>query len=278
MKKFLFCIFIALIPFLVEAENYFKEGMVWKTESGIPLKKIKYYEIEKEVEKIGGFEVLGMYEVRDDDYAGRQLRCYIRTDGDKVYALNDTDASIWYLIYDFGLKPGEICKIYSLPYLKEEPRSSYVEIKEIRHSDSTPLEVMVLTEYFHEPGSEPSDIDVIWIKGVGSIKGPASNHFFGYDGHMSQLEEAAYNGEVLYRREMTKAFVSDEEKNSMHLDGLRLKIWNSGDAAYVKVCSADGLPARGQCTAEGGIIFDLPQEGMYVVSTGNGSTKILARQ
>ena len=55
-----------------------------------------------------------------------QLYAYIRTDGDKVYfkpanAAKDT----WYLMYDFGLKVGESCEVYSAwnidnyPNLKE---------------------------------------------------------------------------------------------------------------------------------------------------------------
>ena len=118
MRNIFLLIAFTIMPMLVTAQTYFKDGTTWKTRlcGTLSAYNTVYYNTYAKLngtETVDGHQALKLF-YYEETKPEPQLYAYIRTDGDKVYfkpanAAEDT----WYLMYDFGLKAGESCEVYS---------------------------------------------------------------------------------------------------------------------------------------------------------------------
>lgn len=150
---------LAFAPTLMNAQTFFKEGTSWKTElwNMEPDPKIYIQIVSLDgTETIDGYTSMKMYSEYENDATSRKLVAYIRTNGDKVFFMNpETKTKAWYLMYDFGLKAGEGCYVYSCEVMNAEgePRRSYVMYTGTNTTESG-LTAMELKEYYDETCDE----------------------------------------------------------------------------------------------------------------------------
>ena len=202
MKKFILSLGFAALTAtpMLASTTYFKPGMTWVEEavSNVMPWDTAYESILSL--KPGGEEgVLELYSINETD-ADPVLTAYVKNEGEKVYVRSAQygDTQNWYLMYDFGLKPGESCDVF-YPYWKTEdgiPWKYSVTCSAILENQSEyyGLDLMVIDEDVVENFTTKG----YWIKGIGGTKGVLENCRFGTEGGGRQLYQAIYNGETLY--------------------------------------------------------------------------------
>ena len=183
------------IPFVMNSKNYFKDGMEWRTLVWGTHEPVPTYGMETvTLEKSADNDMLKMYRYSDNDISDRKFVAFVRTDGDKVFfKVDESDTSEWYLMYDFGLKPGEGCYIYS-PRVVSENKSPFVKmyLKCVNVlTDAGGWDIMTLEEYEDDSCQEipGHNISVTWIKGLSSTRGVLWNNRFNSDGGSGLLKE-----------------------------------------------------------------------------------------
>ena len=128
--KQIFTTLCLLLPFLGFAQNYFQEGTIWKELAwSDATAEPTYYEITIKLEaSASNPELLSLTEYYDGQFEPRFIG-YIKSEGEKVFIKqNDQPTSEWYLIYDFGLQPGEGCDIFGTYFYDNGvPHVTYME-------------------------------------------------------------------------------------------------------------------------------------------------------
>lgn len=98
------------------AENYFRPGTVWTKAGHIdmpPFTEFVSYNAVLDEVTFEGERVLP-FVYYSDSHPQPELKCYLRTNGDKVFWRSiNPDYPTWYLFYDFGLKVDEETTVYS---------------------------------------------------------------------------------------------------------------------------------------------------------------------
>lgn len=201
----LFC--LLLTPYLSFGQNYFKDGVKWVllndcySTYGKPIKSLSYIYLCKSP----GDSLLSMYSYVDEPESKPIFIAYIKTEGEKVYFNQYEDSSPrWYLLYDFGLKPGEGCDIYRPlnfnPKRPRKPVKQYMECEDILRDDENPeWEIMDMVVYKDENDRELSD-SVRWIKGLSSESGVDINNPFFLAGGGRDVIAVFDNGYLIYSK------------------------------------------------------------------------------
>lgn len=149
--------------------------------------------------------LLSLYSYHDEPESKPVFIAYIKTEGEKVFFNQYEDSSPrWYLMYDFGLKPGEGCYIYRpLNYNLKRPRRpvrEYMVCKDILRDEENPeWEIMDMVVYEDETDREISD-SVRWIKGLSSEKGVDMNNPFLLAGGGGTVIAVLDNGYLIYSK------------------------------------------------------------------------------
>lgn len=202
----------------------------------------------------------------------------IKTEGEKVYfSLIGNDKDEWNLLYDFGLKAGEECTVYSVPIYNNPMRAYKYYCEEVVESNpefggwpTLKLCSMSLTDgeidYFF-PG--------FWIKGLGSVSGLLENYLIGMDGIGAKLLEVSRDGEIIYKD--TPASVD----TNFELNGIDVKvegrqiIVTSDNSSSVEVFATDGKKiAETELNGKQASLI-IASPGVYVVKVGKQSSKVL---
>ncbi|MBD5369734.1 MAG: hypothetical protein HDR80_01120 [Bacteroides sp.] len=114
------------------------------------------------MENVGGYEALVVSDLTPDGEIKATAAC-LRTEGSKVYEWQDGE---WFLIYDFGLQPGEVMEGF---YLPQKDRVSYRCVSIQENPRYNGLKTITLEV------KGPNDEDFIgndeWIIGIGSVGG-----------------------------------------------------------------------------------------------------------
>ena len=201
-------IFIFPILVLASAQNYFHEGMQWMGKGfSTAYPNGGEYWVLYQICRQSDNEQLSLYRYSFSDQTGDNsvFICYIKTEGDKVY-FNQYDDSIpkWNLMYDFGLKPGEGCYIYSpLNYNLKRPRKpvrEYMVCTDIHPDPDNPgWEIMEMEVYDEEDTQKPWDKGK-WIKGLGSERWIERSNGFNLAGGGSELIQVYDNDKLIYSK------------------------------------------------------------------------------
>ena len=121
---------LAFIPFCVNGQSHFKDGMKWRTliqgtHTPEVVKSIEVVTIEKTPED----NCFNMYRSYEENIPERELVGVIKDVESKVYFNPEGfNSSEWYLLYDFTLQPGEGCYVYDpLLLCKSKQYKTYVK-------------------------------------------------------------------------------------------------------------------------------------------------------
>lgn len=276
MRKYILFI-LSLIPFVMEAQTSFTDGMKWRTQiSGThnpePVTTIETVTIEK----TSGDNIYDMYRFYEDNKSAKEYVAVIKTDGSKVYFKPvDSKTSDWYLLYDFGIKPGEGCFVYSLvtSSISSTPERTY--IKCVGMEDSVECEGwhMLLEEYRDDSCSELLGTGS-WIKGLSSLNGILYNNRFDVDGFCSKLLDVSVGGGILYsnRESGTKEMI-EPPIPEITIDGLDIHI-----TVNTEICGAlysmSGIKIGNYKFSRSPVVIKLSDSGIYILRIGNNSKKI----
>lgn len=275
MKELFFklgVLYIFLLSFImVQAQTCFIEGTEWKMQmSGSPT---PYYPTWLETVTLercddDGTEALGLYLCRDEDISTRKFVSYVRTEGEKVFFKIEPGADAeWYLLYDFGLKPGEGCYVYSPAFLPFDPDSNdrrYVRCTEIVETYPSGINYMSLEVGFHE--TDDYFDDGVWIKGIASLTGVLHNNTFGLSGMGAVLLEVSCNGEKIYQRgEAGVAATEVPEDIFIRTDGRDVYISTAGEACRGAVFTVSGMKVADVQVGPSTVGVTLPSSGVYIM-------------
>lgn len=279
MKRIFFTATMAILSVVAFGQTCFKDGTVWKTEAFNDANPSEHLvEISKleGTETVDGYEALKMYTEYENRPGSKYLAYYIRTDKDKVYFMPaEYDSKDWYLMYDFGMVPGQGCYMYRPSYGNQEPYKGYVKCVSISKNENSACSVMEMEDYKDETCDEQTKGEGKWYKGISSYWGVGNNIGYGLDGIGGMLQEVRNGDEVFYLQ--TPSSVSQVSRSAIeyHLDGLDLDVSNIRGGEKVGVYSVDGK-LLGSFKAKGNnVSMRLPQEGLYVLTVGNLKQKVL---
>lgn len=167
MKKLCSTI-IAVSPFAVMSQVHFSDGMKWYAEvcgthTPNPAPVVQVETIEKTA--VDG--IFKVYRSQMNDLADPEFVTLIKVDGDKIFFnSDDSEYSEWYLLYDFGLLPGEGCYVY-IPGINYGDRGkTYIKCIGISEpSNNKGWSTMQLEEY-KDDGCMELYGSGIWIKNL----------------------------------------------------------------------------------------------------------------
>lgn len=159
-----------------EPVNYFGvEGSDWLIENiyGVFSGPISFNsQIVKEKGFKEGRECLKIF-TKSDMYGEEHLRGYVATEGQKVYLMTKYDETQWYLIYDFGLQPGESTEIVGTMRLWDpnpEILKYTVTCQSIEKLKGSDLNIMNVTikqsDDETDPNTESYEMEDVWIQGI----------------------------------------------------------------------------------------------------------------
>lgn len=269
---------LAFAPTLMNAQTFFTVGTSWKTElwNMEPDPKIYIQIVSLDgTETIDGYTSMKMYSEYENDATSRKLVAYIRTNGDKVFFMNpETKTKAWYLMYDFGLKAGEGCYVYSCEVMNAEgePRRSYVMYTGTNTTESG-LTAMELKEYYDETCDEYLGSEK-WLKGLASTRGVLLNCSFGLDGMGSNLLECSNNNTLLYSRNSTQVTDIKGAELKVTVNGLSVEVSGIKSPCRLTVYSSDGALLQSKMAEAGNTKLTLPQKGIYLLKVGDKERKI----
>lgn len=210
---------ILCMAITVNAKNFFKEGTHWIVEvypDWDPTADTFFSEyFIDDTEIIDGKEYMKMFEKHE---SGKIEFLYLlRSEGEKVYmrnAYNNTD----YLIYNFGLKPGEYCTIYQSFGLETENKRTPIEwnltYSDVQFDPVWGENKLSLEGTRVDNNNIPLD-KAFWIDGIGSSVQPGINLISGIDGYGSRVIEVIVDGMTIFKANNTS--ISEiQENESLH--------------------------------------------------------------
>lgn len=263
--------------------TYFQEGMKWtvrttNTDSPKGSASHRVYTIEKCQD--GSEPALGIFMTQKDAADTHELVVYVMEEGEKIYfKLPDSKVRNWYLMYDFGLKPGEGYYFYT-PYTNnpdKEPRRTF--LKCISVDKDADWEKITIEEYIEFEGElVKQDKTGTWIKGLGSASGVLTNNRFNMDGSSSKLVKVSMGGELVYESPVTGVEAAEVSSFKVRVEGLDVKVCGI-EKADEAVLYTDGGVVSGRYDLLPGkeATMRLPAPGVYILKTAAGAAKILAR-
>lgn len=279
MRNIFLLIAFTIMPMLATAQTYFKDGTTWKTrlcgtQSADNTVYNNTYAKLNGTETVDGRQALKLF-YYEETKPEPQLYAYIRTDGDKVYfkpanAAKDT----WYLMYDFGLKAGESCDVYSAWNIDNYPnlRESHITCLDVQKDENSGFDKMLVQESL-----EGIDCGTFaWYKGLSSDLGLLWNNGCGVDGIGRILMEVSYNGEVIYSNNTTSVENVATGGLKTSVSGKNVTVTNIGKPERMELFSADGKLVKELVVERGAANIILPTNGIYILKIGGQTTKIVA--
>jgi len=277
IKSFILLI-LAFIPLLMNGQNQFTDGMKWRTQiygthEPEVVKSIEVVTIEKTLDE----NCFNMYRSYEDNTSDRELVAVIKKEESKVYFNpNGYKSSEWYLLYDFSLKPGEGCFIYSPLSFSEdsEPYKTYVKCIGIDEKFNENWSVLRLEEY-----TDDSCLNIIgngsWIIGLSSLNGILYNNRFEVDGFGSLLLEVSDNESILYSNMQSGILeITDTSIPNIKVDGLDIYI-SVDDDICGSIYSQAGVHIGDYKFSKTPTHIKLSNKGVYILKLENTSKKIL---
>lgn len=270
----------AIVAFLVNGQVQFSDGMKWYsivcgTHKPQPTYSTELVTLEK-TDDAGIFKVFRRNLDHDTD---SELVAFIKIDADKVYfKFDDSETSEWYLMYDFGLQPGEGCYVYE-PYKRSgntPPVRTYIKCTSIEESSEYQgWSVMKLEEYANEDFCLWPE-DGIWIKDLASVRGLLGNNRFGMCGGGTTLDSVVLSdGTVVFSN--PKSGISDinvSSKTDIRVVGHEIFV-AAADKTPASLYTLTGLQLGNYVLGTSPIAISVPACGVYILKIGSTSQKIM---
>lgn len=264
----------------MNGQTFYSDGMKFRTQrcaTIAPSPDISYSVVTLEqTEEPNCFNI---YEADEDNESDKEFVAVMKTEGSKVFfKYNDSDASEWYLFYDFDLQPGEGCYFYNPCFKRESaPLKSYLKCTGIEKSYRGSEWDLILLEEYEDDNCSVRLRTGSWLKGLSSLGGFLFNNGFGLDGICSRLMEVSDNGNVIYSvPETGVSEVADLAVPSVRIDGLNVYV-SMNDAARGSIYTLSGACLGNYSFGKTPTRIQLPEKGAYILKTGNISKKIFVR-
>lgn len=199
------------LSFIGIAQNYFVDGTIWESE----VWDTQYPKIHSVTERVWlsestSHEFLEMYCQYDESSDDSQFVAFVKTAEDKVYfKLNSDESSEWFLFYNFNLKEGEGCYVYSPNYsIEKTPFQSYLKCTGL--TETSKGTEMLLQQYEDET-CQGVHYDGVWLKGIGSLSGVLNNNRFGMIGSGSKLANVVSGDKTIYSARQSAGISSNPD-------------------------------------------------------------------
>lgn len=271
---------IVFTPLLMNGQIHFTDGMKWRTQVFGTHEPEGVTSIEvATIEKTSDDNCFNIYRTYEDNSSYKELIALIKTEDSKVlFKPKESISSEWYLLYDFSLKPGEGCFIYTPLVIKEDsiPAKTYIKCIGIDDNfDDEKWRLLLLEEYsddsytyFLGEGS--------WIDGLSSMNGFLYNNCFEVDGGTTKLLEVSDNEGIIYSNNQSGVSeITDSSNPDIKIDGLDVYI-SVGEELLGSLYSLSGTHIGNCRLSKTTTHIALPDKGIYILKIGNISRKILA--
>lgn len=268
------------VAFLVNGQVQFSDGMKWYsivcgTHKPQPTYSTELVTLEK-TDDAGIFKVFQRNLDHDTD---REFVAFIKSDADKVYfKFDESETAEWYLMYDFGLQPGEGCYVYGLYNGNNNipPRKTYVKCTSIEDSSEYQgWSVMKLEEYEDETCSQWY-MDGTWIKDLASEGGLTFNNGFDLCGIGSTLDSVVLSdGTVVFSNPKSGiSDISNSSRTDIRVVGHEIFV-SAADKTLACLYTLTGLQLGNYVLGKSPIAISVPACGVYILKVGSSSKKIM---
>lgn len=267
------------IPLLAMGENFFQEGTTWHVRcTGTHHPDPVYTDIEFRAEgdtTINGSTALKISSTIIGNGAPATPSIYVKSENGRILFW-DNNTRDWYLMYDFNLKKGDGCTIYSIPlndHIKS-PEPTYVKCTHTdlnQYYDNIPQ--IALQEYTDSSCSTYIG-DGEWLVGIGSTKGVIENNRFEIlDGGTSYLTHVSSFDNIVCRYAPSGVKTPDQQTVQICINGKTLHIPECSDNR-ISVFTPEGILLKDTDISCGGCQISLPSSGIYIISNGSYRIKI----
>lgn len=294
---------MALLPFALKAKEYsvsevFVEGTCWNTgwagivqkpDGSLETSKSEQYMLLEGVEEVNGYKAMKLWKVSGKDFGDKEFLMFVRTDGEKVYFLEDKSRDDWGLLYDFEPSYGKACTYTTLDshgYRDDTYPLVYIGSWSGDHSyNEQGLETMRFisqwdfdpdSEYGPEHGETAGHYDMEWVKGVGSVYGLLDYHLT--VGFTSTLGKVWNGDKVFYDiTRPTDIATTESEEPVITVIGKTGLITGVPEGTSVEAYSVEGRAVARVSGACDGATVTFPGAGVYVLRIAGQSYKVLVR-
>lgn len=258
-------IFVSMFAF---SQTQFIDGTEWRTQqtnTADPVTKshIKISKLDGII-NIGNYEALKMYCKYEGEFTWT-MDYYIRTENDKIFFM-PVDADEWFLMYDFGLKPGQGCYVYS-PAIKDNsnmPLKSYVKCVNIEDGNATDFPIMTIEEYKDETCIGKG----IWLKGLSSKCGVDYNIGFDMDGIGTSLLEVKRGENIIYSQKTSSISQISDKSIKYSINGHDLTVFGINPSDDIRLYNIEGKLLE-SFKSEGDMVsVRMHQKGIYILKAG----------
>lgn len=278
LKLLLALVIASLCIQLCSAENYYRPGTEWLIEvtktnfgdGGTQTKSLYKYRIGQETE-VNREMVMPYYGSLVVPVPSETLLYYFRTEGEKVYWRSiDPEYPEWYLMYDFGLQPGESATVYRLFNMNQVTTG---ELMECTGTDVSLPNKTGKWMTLRQKGDESFD----WIMGIGGPRGPEHNCYIGDEGIeiTQKILEVSSNGEIVYKTATSGVESVESLDFTIKVEGSSLLMSNVPVGAQVSIYAANGQVVTSFIATEKSNSVHLDSPGIYIVRVGNKSVKVM---
>lgn len=288
MKVRLIVVALAIVTTsLLHAVNYIRPGLKYEFRGQEAGTISKNYDIIEGDTVIGGVDAFKLYRVVGDEK--KVLLSVLHTEGDKVFYLKAPGSTEWELLYDFGMKPGEIVE-YTEPSMDVDTwfyhigkKTAPVECTEVSFSPLYNADLMKMSwiRYKDEESSEESWRDYgEWLYGIGSVESIMGNllGFYNHNGGISNVARVTLNGEVLVDFYSGVEDIEDV-KDTFRVTSLNstLIIENVTPSDNICITDISGYVIYSGKTEQDVLTIPVSGKGIYIVRIGDRAVKTICR-
>lgn len=277
MKHAIFLISI-LLPLASNAQMYFEDGTKWISDivsTSTPGHPHSEECITLELTNNTNPEfALGFY--LNDSFYDHELIAFVKSEAENVYihSINETEEE-WYLIYNFGLQPGEGDYFYmprGYPFVGD-PIKAYLRCNAIIIDETYGGWDMMRIEEFDDADCESSYGEGYWIKGLSSENGVLNNMYFNAEGSSGKLiavykdEEKIYNStqsDVKQSNIQAIITINGKVTNVPYSEATERGIIYTIDGKLIQKFNVNLNPA-----------IRIHSEGIYILQIGSHSRRII---
>ncbi|MBD5208384.1 MAG: hypothetical protein HDS80_00360 [Bacteroidales bacterium] len=206
MKRIIL-LFSMIVPLLINAQNRFEIGTTWNINhtGGVadPSIPVASWIEPVTLEQTKDSEYPAFYKTPDGS-SEKEFVAYAKIDGEKVYFnLDDVEKSEWYLLYDFGMKVGDECDIYSPLYTEFTDEGNRTlrktHVKCVATSETSVFSGLPIMVVMDDSNEYCPHYD-LWLKGVSSISGLFSSFFNSWyaGGGRTLVDVVSPDGVIIY--------------------------------------------------------------------------------
>lgn len=282
MEKYLSIILFMIISTTPRGlcENIFCEGTTWTVEyigTHNPDGYGNYVEYKIQGDTIiGNTQSYKLYSIPSSNNSTIIPITFLRSSEDKVWFWHE-NSSDWYLLYDFSLKIGEGCYVYTIPTSDEKtiPSKTFVVCSSIETSSSYGNKEQLIIHEYNDDSCEYFIGEGKWMIGIGSTKGIIeNNNFEEMDGFTSRLIKVSSFGEEICAYNPSNTEHVTEPEFTITINNKKIKI-PFQPSEHISIYSTNGTLVKKIKPHISESKISLQTGGSYVIVAGDYKFKIM---